>query len=147
MQVRNATGYQMREALKADPTGNLTFNRFDGGNGSYNVTLRVNDSKGRFHRRSHMGRRMPSACYHGHYAWMARLFALAPDARITSNTTSGRTVYDGHDSFHSQATIDDGMIAGMNVGSMMQPMIYSEACDCGDDWNSICDSLELAAKS
>ncbi len=142
MDIRGVRQQDMERALAiADPTGNLILDP-----AASSTRLRVQDSKGRFHRRSHTGRRMPSACYHGHYAFMCHLFDLAPDAVIRSSCIGQgyslgesywggqRTmVYAGRDSFHDQAQPDGGMIADANCGSIMDPLRYADACDCGSE--------------
>ena len=76
----------------------------------------------RWRRRSHTGRRIAAVCWHGHRAFMEVMFSLAPNARLKSTvvTYGGRTdFWANHD-----ATGD------RNIGSMMQPLAYRDACDC-----------------
>lgn len=68
--------------------------------------------------------RMASVCWHGHRAFMRALFALAPDARITT----GIITYKGSEDF--ERTHDD--TGYRNIGSAMSPVAWREACDCID---------------
>lgn len=79
---------------------------------------------GRYQRRGHTGRRVHAVCYHGHFAFMDALYRLAPDAVLI--TAMQR--YDGAEDFRRKA----GAVAERNIGSMMQPLDYGDACDCED---------------
>ncbi len=89
------------------------------GNG-FAFTLALTDE--RWRRRGHTGRRIASVCWHGHRAFMEALFSLAPNARLKTKlvTYEGRT--------HFWATHD--ATGDSNIGSIMQPLSYRDACDC-----------------
>jgi hypothetical protein len=126
MNIKHVTTAQMETALatvNASYEGNVIFNRYDvERNGTINFTLRVKDSKAPGHRRSHMGRRIPAACWHVHRDFMAAVFDLAPDAVLRSC----RACYKGKDGFER----DFPATGFANIGSMMQPLAYADACDC-----------------
>lgn len=102
--------------------GNVTFNRLDQSWRNINFTLRVKSSKGPGHRVSHTGRRIPSACWHVHRDFMKAIFDIAPDAVLRSC----RAVYRGKDGFER----DYPATAHINIGSMMQPLSFANACEC-----------------
>ena len=85
-------------------------------------TLRTHDSKKAGSRRSQSGRHMAKACWHVHRDVLGALFDLEPDARIVT----ARADYRGKTSFAANfaATGDQ------NIGSMMDPLTYCDACDC-----------------
>lgn len=119
--VRNATTDDLRKALDAINTkydGNVIFNREPEQvtKNSVRFTLRVKDSKGPGARRSHEGRPMTSACWHVHGDFFDALLNINPEAVIKT----GRTTI----------TNEGGNWEDFNIGSMMKPMYYSEACDC-----------------
>ena len=97
---------------------NIIFNRFD----REGFTLRVNDSKGPGHRLGFPDhdtgkqRRIVSACWHVHGDFFDALFSLVPNAVI--HATGNRI--DQH----------QGNWIDRNIGSMINPMYYSEACEC-----------------
>lgn len=123
MEIRGVTRQEILAAIRrADDTHNLTFNRFDAKGKHYLITLRVKDSKGRFHRRGFTGRRLVSACWHAHYRFMEELYKLVPDAIIISHVAR----YDNVEEF--EALVDG--TGTKNIGSMMQPLMFEDACDC-----------------
>ena len=125
MNIKPVTTAQMETALATvnqSYDGNVIFNRFDTErNGKINFTLRVRDSKGPGARRSHTGRRIPAACWHVHRDFMTALFDLAPDAVLRSC----RACYKGKAGFER----DFPATGYANIGSMMQPLAYQDACD------------------
>lgn len=84
--------------------------------GRYQFTLTVKDSRQPGARRSHSGRRLASACWHVHRDFFDALCDLQPNAVITAGK--------------KKITKDAGNWEDWNIGSMMQPMYYSEACEC-----------------
>lgn len=121
MRAYGVTPDDLQKALRAaDDTGNLILNPDNDGPARF--TLRVKDSRGRYARRSHSGRRMVAACYHGHWAFMYALLTLQPDARIKSHMAD----YRGRADFLAKAPA----VGGRNIGSMARPMAYGAACDC-----------------
>lgn len=101
-------------------SGNVTFNRFPeslgftrDGRPKFRLTLRVDSSKGPGARLSHQGRRMAAACWHVH----GRFFrALPAGCTIKAGTLTLTPASPWHD---------------MNIGSQVQPLYYSNACECG----------------
>lgn len=73
-------------------------------------------------RRGSSGRRVASVCFHGHAAFMQHVFEAVPDALIKSMMAT----YNGVQDFQQEAC----KTGNRNVGSMMQPLAYTEACDC-----------------
>lgn len=73
----------------------------------------------------HNARRLSCVCWHGHREFMRALFALAPDARITT----GIITYKGSEDFERTHN-ETGY---RNIGSQMAPVAGREACDCYDD--------------
>lgn len=115
----NATLDTLQQALAETNKkycGNLAFNRLEQDGGRVNFTLRVNSSKGPGARRGFTGRRMAKACWHAHGDFFATVLRLDPAARIASNG--------------SVITAQGGNWQDKNIGSMMQPLMFSEACDC-----------------
>jgi hypothetical protein len=102
--------------------GNVIFNRFDPNGKWVNFTLRVQSSKSAGHRLSHSGRRLVSACFHVHYDVMKELFEQFPDARIVTCHAD----YRGKSDFEKKWS----SVGYKNIGSIMQPMCFEEACEC-----------------
>jgi hypothetical protein len=88
------------------------------------------DARGRFapsyRKRGHEDRRWAggAVCYHGHKAFMDRLFKRAPGAVLVSKLAR----FNGRESFLAQY---EG-IAQENVGSLMYPRAFADACRCGE---------------
>ncbi len=125
MKIKNATSEQIRKALtiiNKKYKGNVTFNRFDRTGNIYNVTLKVKNSRGRgarlgFYPTSTGKRRhLTSACWHVHGDFFDALLRINPEVVI-------RTADKKVDKW-------GGNWQDWNIGSMMSPMYYSEACEC-----------------
>lgn len=82
-------------------------------------TLTVHDSHGLGSRHSHTGRRIAAACWHAHGYLFEQLFKINPDAWVQVSLHGNQRI-----------TIDGGNWQDRNIGSVAQPMLYSEACDC-----------------
>lgn len=122
MNARNVTIEQMERALKAvnrKYKGNVAFETFTPRKNGVDFTLRTYDSKGPGARRSFSGRRMPKACWHAHGDFFEAVLKIAPEAVIISRGGPG-------------ARIDrnGGNWQDCNIGSQVQPLMFSEACDC-----------------
>ena len=102
--------------------GNISFNRLEQKANHVAFTLRVDSSKGPGHRIGFHGRRLVAACWHVHYDVMEAIFKKYPDARLVTC----QAVYDGINGFHANA---EGT-GNKNIGSMMSPMCYADACEC-----------------
>jgi hypothetical protein len=83
-------------------------------------------SKSRYARRSspsfdgRPGRRLTSLCYHGWRDFIRALFA-AGATRVQTTKGDWRNVADFDESLHA--------LASLNIGSMMYPFSYIEACE------------------
>ena len=100
---------------------NVQFNRFD----FPNFTLRVKDSHKAGHRfgfnatASGKKRYLVSTCWHVHGDFFDALFKVNPDAYIWSG---GRRI-----------DITQGNWEDRNIGSVMSPLMYSDACECNSN--------------
>lgn len=72
-------------------------------------------------RRSYRGRRVHAVCWHGHREFFRALFRRVPDADVT--TALARYTSPAH--FEATFGATD-----KNIGSMVEPMQFSEACAC-----------------
>ncbi|MHC4121958.1 MAG: hypothetical protein ACYSSI_00160 [Planctomycetota bacterium] len=122
MKAKNTTAPIMYAALKAvniKYDNNIIFEHINCLNSAasrFSFRLKVKDSKKAGHRRGFTGRRLINACWHVHGDFFDALFKLSPDAEIRSN---GFLI-----------TKESGNWQDINIGSMMQPLYFSEACDC-----------------
>jgi len=105
--------------------GNVIFNRLECQNAKqtrYRVTLRVRSSRGKGARlgfpdyRTGKQRHLVNACWHVHGTFFEKLLDIEPEAIIRTN---GRVI----DRY-------GGNWEDWNIGSIMYPMWYSEACEC-----------------
>ena len=121
--IIRATKQELEQALaKVNERydNNITWNTFEQLNQSgtrFRVTLRVKDSKGKGHKNGYSGRRTINACWHVHGYFFEALLAINPDIVIK---TAGRTV-----------DKNGGNWEDWNIGSLMCPRYFSEACECG----------------
>lgn len=94
----------------------------------FDCTLRPILESGKWYRTTrswHKGRRrrrIAAVCYHGHYAWMARLFQANPEAKIVTKLAR----YDGLGDFKYRA----GLVGENNIQNNYDPLEYSAACIC-----------------
>ena len=103
--------------------GNIRFKRLEQKNGRRVLfTLTVNSSREAGHRLGNFTfsgkpqRRMAAACWHAHGDFFESLFEVNPQAVVRAGIR--------------KITRDAGNWQDWNIGSMMQPMYYSEACEC-----------------
>jgi hypothetical protein len=125
MIIKNVTVTQMEVALAIANRaydGNLQFNRFEPRAKCIGFTLRVKSSKAPGHRLSYSGRHLTAACWHAHRDFMRAIFDIAPNAVLRSC----HAVYDGVAMFEANYR-DTGY---KNIGSMMQPLDFQNACEC-----------------
>jgi predicted ester cyclase len=127
MIIKNVTKSQLYATLnlineKYD--NNVDFNRFEQlSETRFRVTLRVKDSKKAGHRLGFSvtskgnHRRLTSACWHVHGDFFEQLLYINSNAVI--RTASGIIDKNG------------GNWIDRNIGSLMNPLMYSEACECG----------------
>ena len=129
MLIRNATENDIRKALaiaNEEFEDNLKFKRLDAagrtrsGDPKFTVTLTVKNSRELGGRRAYSGRRIAAACWHSHGVFMD---ALPEECEIV--TTIGRN----RETKRPGAPWQDA-----NIGSMMYPLYFSEACECKDSF-------------
>jgi hypothetical protein len=131
MIAKNCTDVDLYKALRAVNTrfqGNIKFKTFEEKGKRYSFTLTVIDSKAPGHRRKTWGPkpgRIAAACWHVHGYFFEELFKIQPLAGVLSsgslaNPTAKRWI-----------TIDGGNWQDRNMGSMINPVMWSQACDCG----------------
>lgn len=123
MIAKNCSTKDMERALSGvnkKYKGNVEFNRFEPHGKHIAFTLRVKSSKGPGHRVGfYNSRRLVSACWHVHGHFFEELFKVNPEAVVIS-----RWVENG------KITRYGGNWQDRNIGSMMRPLMLSEACDC-----------------
>lgn len=77
----------------------------------------------KYRRMGHTGRKVAAVCWHGHQDFFRALFRINPKAKI-------RTCQAAYDSpEHFERTYGD---TNRNIGSMIQPLYYADACWCND---------------
>jgi hypothetical protein len=81
-----------------------------------NFTLRVKSSSGPGAKIGYSGRKTISACWHVHGYFFEYLFLSYPGIYIISQ---GKKMTSNSDNWQDQ-----------NIGSIMQPLYFSEACNC-----------------
>lgn len=121
MIAKNCSIEDLERALKEvnkKYENNITFNRYPEkyGNG-IRFTLRVKDSKKAGHRIGHTGRRLINACWHVHGDFFDALFKINPEAIIIVGS-------------NRKITKNYGNWQDWNIGSVLYPLMYSEACEC-----------------
>ena len=119
MIVKNATEQEIKQALalvNRDFEGNLEFNNFDIiSETRIRLTLKVKDS----HKKgSKLGynRHTINACWHAHGYFFEALLSIQPKAVIKSALAT--------------ITSESGNWTDTNIGSIMEPRYFSEACEC-----------------
>ena len=70
----------------------------------------------------HEGRRVHAVCWHGYRDFMREVFKRDPDSRILTAKADYRNAADFEAKY--------GNTGWQNVGSMMFPMFYKDACVC-----------------
>lgn len=120
MQARNITESEMQAALQAVNrlyNDNVCFNRFERKGKHIHFTLRVHSSKGKGAKRGFSGKRTVAACWHVWGDFMEKALEIKPDARFHSSRTGW-------------IDVNGGNWVDFSVGSIMQPMMMSECCEC-----------------
>ncbi len=103
--------------------GNIRFKREPEKAGrALRFTLTVATSKAKGGRRSSSGRRVCACCWHGHRDIMQHIFNGYEDARLQTAQADYKGRADFEASFPSTGDV--------NIGSQMEPMAFSDACDC-----------------
>ncbi len=102
---------------------NITFNRKPERKGNWlHFTLTVEDTSGPGARRSHQGRKVKAACWHAHRDIMEEIFDIAPGAVLVAAMAR----YEGREGFARTYPAT----GETNIGSMIEPMRYRDACEC-----------------
>jgi len=129
MIIRNVTQEDLEKALTLVNrlyANNIMFNNFKRlGKNTFRVTLRVKSSKKAGHRRGFRGQRFTGACWHVHGWFFEILLKINPKAIIKA---LDKEIY---------VDCETGAIVNnwidWNIGSLLEPLYYSEACDCSKD--------------
>ena len=128
MVVKNITSKQLTEAvseLNTSYDNNIRFNNREVINNKgtrHRFTIRVKDSRGTGSKHGHSRningehRRTNSACWHTHGDLFDILFKINDECEVRSG---GKLI-----------TSDNGNWEDRNIGSIMEPMYFSEACEC-----------------
>jgi len=119
MIAKKATMQEMEQGLKAlneKYDGNIRFKRIEQQGNNIRFTLTVCDSSKKGARRGFTGKRLAAACWHAHGDYFEALLSINNNIEIRAGTK----------------VIDKfgGNWQDWNIGSLMQPLYYSEACDC-----------------
>lgn len=126
MIIKNVTKEELEQALQAvnvKYSNNITWEHIEPKGKNWDVRLRVKNSKGPgarlgFKFGDMKQRHLINACWHVHGFWYDALFAINPNAVVVS---MGKKI-----------TKDDGNWEDRNIGSIANPMYYSEACMCNE---------------
>jgi len=94
--------------------------------------------KAKYRRTGTRGRRICAVCYHGHFAVMQRILDVNPDAVIRSAVAT----YLGKDDFEAKAP----SVGERNVGSMMEPRMFIDSCNCGGTFDMMLREVKPATK-
>jgi hypothetical protein len=127
MYLYNATETDLHRALdRANERyeGNLTLNIAGRRGNALSFRLGVRSSRGRGGKVGRNGRHIAAACWHAHRDFMLALFDLAPEARLKTAVAD----YRGKAGFAAKFEAT----GRRNIGSMMEPIEYREACECYD---------------
>lgn len=133
MLVKHVTREQLEETLaevNEQFDGNIVFKRLQParGHNRWNVTLTVKDSRGPGGRLGHSGRRISAACWHAYGTFFDN---LPEQARYVAPVVVG---YDnwGREKTRRQECQPGDPWQDWNIGSVMSPLYYSEACKCDE---------------
>jgi len=128
VQIRNVTKEDLDKALaevNKRYDNNIFFNNFEAMNqkgNAFRVTLRVRSSHGKGARLNiERTRHLPYACWHVHGDFFDNLLIISPQtiiktAKLTIHKDSNGTVH--------------GNWEDWNIGSIIEPCYFSEACGC-----------------
>lgn len=125
MEAKNVTRQELELALAEVSKrygGNIIWNRepeaLNPAGTRFAFTLRTKGYENGGYRRTHSGKKNPSACWHVHGYFFEALLAIQPDAVIRT----GLAVIDRN----------GGNWQDRNIGSLFQPLLFSDACDCDE---------------
>lgn len=122
MKATNVTVEQMAKALakvNKQFKGNLDFEHLEPTKRGADFRLRVKDSHGKGAKLGFSGKHTVAACWHAHGHFFEALLAVEPNAVIVSRGGPGVKI-----------TRQGGNWQDCNIGSQVQPMMYSSACEC-----------------
>lgn len=115
----NATIIELNRALELVNerfNNNIKFKRLDNKGNRKIFTLTVKNSKDAGGRIGFTGKRVAAACWHAHGYFFDALFSINENIYIYS---MGKKI-----------TADSGNWQDKNIGSIMSPLYYSQACKC-----------------
>lgn len=120
MYAKNCTIEELEQALNNVNKlydNNVIFNHFPEYRGKRIIfTLRVINSNKKGAKRTISGRRHTSACWHVHGDFFDLLFEINNQAEIIA--------------VNKKINIDGGNWQDRNIGSTLNPLYYSQACEC-----------------
>ena len=117
MIARKCTESELRAALDVvnlQYAGNVEFKKMN----FPRFTLTVEDSGKKGGRIGFTGRKVKAACWHIHGHFFDALFKINPAAYVWSQG--------------GKITKDAGNWQDRNIGSIMNPLMYSDACNCAE---------------
>jgi hypothetical protein len=123
MKARGCTQADMEKALKnvnKKYKGNIIFKTFFPVGKQIQFTLTVKSSYDPGARRGFQGQRVAAACWHAHGDYFDALFKVNEKAEVYSGDVAGGCI-----------NINGGNWQDRQIGSIVNPLYYSEACDCG----------------
>jgi hypothetical protein len=118
----NATIQELETALKEINKrfdNNIRFKRLENSGRRNTFTLTVYNSKKPGGRIGQNGRHIAAACWHAHGYLFEALLKINPEAFVISGGSL-------------RIDINGGNWQDRNIGSIMYPLYYSEACDCNN---------------
>ena len=119
VEIKNTTKQNLEAALQGTNTtfnNNVVFDRFEQKGKNFFVTLKVKDSHKAGARRGFAGKRMVAACWHVYGTFFDEVLKFNDNAVIVA---MGKKI-----------TLGRGNWEDKNIGSIAQPLMYSDACDC-----------------
>ncbi len=126
MIIRNASLPLIDAALvnaNSNFDNNIIFKRIEKEGRGFRLTLRVKNSRGKGAKLGFDGKRHTvAACFHAHKAFLKELYDLAPGAK----TISSQAIFEGKTQFDANAHF----VGQKNIGSVMRPLEYGQACNC-----------------
>ena len=124
MLVRNTTMGELRKALNLlnkKYKRNIIFIEMENANKkktAFRFRLWCKDSHKPGGRLTQSGRHIPAVCWHAHGDFWDILFAINPQTKVW---------------VHKWVTKDKGNWEDRNIGSMINPLMYSDACECNNN--------------
>jgi len=134
-QINETDNYNGRHGPSGNFKGNIDFKRLDRHGKGFVFTLTVKHStEGKGKEKTSApgsrinaidGRHICAACWHAHGRFFDALFDIAPDARVFSSFYKR---IDG--TYHGWISKEGGNWIDGQIGSMMNPAMMSESCEC-----------------